>query len=251
MSFICEFCNKELSSLGILKRHQKTTKYCLSIQKKEIKAYKCKCNKEFNRLDNYKQHTEKCNYKPDDTNKTIDVLLTVVKDLIANKSSVTNNTTNKTTTNNINIINNLIPLDTNYLKQQSKLLTLDYINDGPSGYARFIVEHLLKDRAICTDVSRKTIIYKGLNNKQIVDVKGLKVSKKIGTAIIEENTKLCSAEKLKLMKEFETNYEMANQKMIKYCESDIGIKKMSEGKDTKFKNKIIDDVCSHLKSDTE
>ena len=33
MSFICEFCNKQLSNKYTLKSHQDSTKYCLDKQK--------------------------------------------------------------------------------------------------------------------------------------------------------------------------------------------------------------------------
>ena len=41
----CEYCGVTLTSLNILKRHQNKAKYCLNMQNKIIKPYKCICNK--------------------------------------------------------------------------------------------------------------------------------------------------------------------------------------------------------------
>lgn len=249
MAHLCKFCNKQLSTQYSLKRHQQNTKACLDIQKKKPdKLYICECNKEFNRKDNYKIHKEKCKtIIVNEMSKSNDIYRKDIMNIIDKLISVKSNTTNNNI-KTINIVNNLIPLDPEYLKQQSKFLTLDYINDGPAGYAKFVTEYMLKDRVICSDVSRKTLMYKGMNNKQIVDVKGIKVSKKIGTALVDENSRICKEQKVKLNKELEDNYENASEKLNKCHNSYIQLKKMSDGKETKFSNKFIDHVCSRLKS---
>lgn len=258
-SNICEYCEKQLSTPTILKRHQQTAKYCLDIQNKKLdKQYKCECSKEFSRIDNYKTHIKTCKQKSNnDKDKTIESLLKVVSNLVNTKTNNNNNNCNNNNcnnnniTNNIKIINNLIHIDPEYLKQQSKFLSLNDITNGPTGYAEFVAEYLLKNRAICTDVSRGTIIYKEIDNKQIVDVKGIQVSKKIGIALVDENSKLCNKQKEKLIKEFENNYEATTEKTNKLHLSDTEIKRMSKGKDTKFKRKLINDLCSRLKSSQE
>jgi hypothetical protein len=68
---LCEYCNKELSSIVSLKNHKKTAKYCLKIQsekglldnedfeKKEINEFKEQCNfceKYFSNKSNLKNH---------------------------------------------------------------------------------------------------------------------------------------------------------------------------------------------------
>lgn len=252
MSNICEFCNKELSSSYTLKRHQQNARYCLDIQNKKIEMiYKCVCDKEFDRKDNYKRHMKTCKIKNDDsTYKNIKDLISVVKDLITHKpSNITNIKT--ITNNNINngIVNNLIPLDPSFMKEQSKFLTHSHINDGPFGYARFSNEFLLKDRVICTDASRGTLMFKGLDNKPKVDIKGVTILKEIGTAIVDVNSKLCNEKKSKLEKELDIDYENTCNKLNKYCESEREIKRMSEGcKDTKFTRKILDNLCTQITS---
>jgi len=72
MSFVCEYCTKELTSQVSLQRHQKTTKYCLKIQQrnnKEIKIeqlnFVCEfCNKSFSSKQKLNSHIEKsCTHK--------------------------------------------------------------------------------------------------------------------------------------------------------------------------------------------
>lgn len=61
---ICEFCNTKFSSKYTLKNHQKTTKFCLEIQKNENALYCCEfCGKESTRLDYHRKHIEKCKEK--------------------------------------------------------------------------------------------------------------------------------------------------------------------------------------------
>ena len=61
MSYLCEFCNKTLSSRSSLNLHQRTTVYCL--QKQGItRNYKCdanECNITFNTLQGKKKHIGK------------------------------------------------------------------------------------------------------------------------------------------------------------------------------------------------
>tara|TARA_B110000261_G_scaffold55348_1_gene65208 strand:+ start:753 stop:1598 length:846 start_codon:yes stop_codon:yes gene_type:complete len=72
MSFICEYCTKELTSQVSLQRHQKTTKYCLKIQQKNNKEIKLEqtnficefCNKNFSSKQKLSNHIEKsCTHK--------------------------------------------------------------------------------------------------------------------------------------------------------------------------------------------
>ncbi len=58
----CDFCNKEFKSTSSLNYHQKTAKYCLDIQGKEIgKEYKCEyCEKIFSTKQNLNYHNDVC-----------------------------------------------------------------------------------------------------------------------------------------------------------------------------------------------
>jgi|SaaInlV_100m_DNA_2_1039680.scaffolds.fasta_scaffold06397_1 uncharacterized Zn-finger protein len=85
MSVKCEFCYKEFSTKGNLIKHQKSTKYCINIQKergKEIEEYdkyKCiYCDKKFYEKSNYTKHEIICNKKP---NKEKEELLNNLEEL--------------------------------------------------------------------------------------------------------------------------------------------------------------------------
>jgi hypothetical protein len=64
----CEFCNKVFKTKGNLFKHQKTTKYCIKIQKEQsaqtitYTSYNCLyCKKEFSQSYNLERHIPTCN----------------------------------------------------------------------------------------------------------------------------------------------------------------------------------------------
>jgi len=61
-AIICDHCSKQFSSKSSLTNHQKTAKYCLDIQGKNLPStYKCKgCGKEFTRKYHFDRHGDKC-----------------------------------------------------------------------------------------------------------------------------------------------------------------------------------------------
>jgi len=125
MSVVCEYCNTSICNSQSLKRHQTSTKYCIEMQgkTKEVTIYKCICDKEFNRSDNYKRHTKKCKMniklkekdnqlklkdeefksKDGELKELLKVLTSTLKQLVIQKSS--------------NIFNDLIPLDISYIQE--------------------------------------------------------------------------------------------------------------------------------------
>jgi hypothetical protein len=64
----CEFCQKDFSTKGTLLSHQKTTKYCLEIQGKNVgnnSIFKCEyCDKTFTLKHNLNDHIIICKEKP-------------------------------------------------------------------------------------------------------------------------------------------------------------------------------------------
>jgi hypothetical protein len=71
----CEFCDKEFKTKSNFSFHQKTTKYCLEKQGKELEIdNKCKfCKKNFTKKQRLESHLEICKFKPID-NTEIDNL---------------------------------------------------------------------------------------------------------------------------------------------------------------------------------
>jgi hypothetical protein len=80
-------------------------------------------------------------------------------------------------TYNNKIIQNLVPLSNEYIKEQAKFLELKHIVDGPDSLALFAKDYSFNERVICTDVARRNFIFKDENGSIIKDPKGVKVTK--------------------------------------------------------------------------
>jgi hypothetical protein len=65
MSFVCEFCKKEYSSLSSLNYHKKTASFCLKLQDDiNMELLKCEfCNKEFSSKTKLNSHLNNCKEK--------------------------------------------------------------------------------------------------------------------------------------------------------------------------------------------
>jgi len=92
MSIECEFCNKEFSTKGNLIKHQKSTKYCIKIQKErgisvdEPHKYNCKfCNKNFYEKSNYTKHEIICSEKPNKEKEELYAEIEKLKSIISEK----------------------------------------------------------------------------------------------------------------------------------------------------------------------
>ena len=73
MNKICQFCNKEFTTLSNLRAHIKSSKTCISlrpnINKEQLSIIKCEfCSKEFSKKGNLTPHLKTCKIK-----KTIDI----------------------------------------------------------------------------------------------------------------------------------------------------------------------------------
>ena len=218
---ICEFCNKELSSSGILKTHQKTAKYCLEIQGLLINdIFKCNfCKKQYTQKKNLNQHLLSCvDKKILEKDKMLIEKDKIFTDMIVEKDRILSEkekmlaekdarikelqdhlvdiikTRPPTTINNnqrINtIINNLQPITDEHLLEQSKYLTIDHIKEGVDGYVKYALEYPFKDRIVCVDYSRKKIKYKDQDNNIIEDPEMIKLSRKFFQAIEGKNTEI-------------------------------------------------------------
>jgi len=88
------------------------------------------------------------------------------------------------------IINNLLPITTEHLDEQVQYLTIDHVKNGAVGYAKYALEHPLKDRLVCTDTSRKKGKYKDSDGNIVSDPEMSSITKKLFFAINERNGKL-------------------------------------------------------------
>ena len=215
---ICEFCKKSFKTVSNLLNHKRTAKYCLELRNKTNEEFICKyCNKNFSTKNWRDTHVKKCVnaldfYKNENSNyeKDIEKLNEKLKyqetqlqekdKQIADLQNKLENIAIKAATkpthvqnNNqrINqIINNLIPITQEHLKEQAEYLTLDHIKNGASGYVQYALDYPLKDRVACTDYSRKKIKYKDEKGDIIDDPEMTKLTEKLFKVIKEKNTLL-------------------------------------------------------------
>ena len=227
---ICNFCNKTLTNLSILKTHQKTARYCLEVQGLINTSFKCNfCSKQYSQKRDLKIHLSNCVEKDkiySEKDKIIaekDIMLSEkdkiitekdarikelqdqLIDIIKNRPPTTINNNNNSTNQRINnIINNLQPITDAHLVEQSQYLTLDHIKDGVEGYVKYALEYPFKDRIVCVDYSRKKIKYKDQDENIIDDPEMVKLSQKFFKAIEGKNTEIIN-------NQLEILYEQLNE----------------------------------------
>jgi hypothetical protein len=222
----CDFCKKEFSSKANLNYHKTNTKYCLEKQGKQ-REFTCEeCKKTFISDNMLQKHHLKCvHYEKEQMRLSYEKIISEkdkrIKDLedtmdsllvkAVSRPSVVN-TTN--TDNRIQqVINNLIPITDDHLKEQSRFLTLDHIKQGAVGYANFACEHALKDRVACTDLSRRKIKYKNPEGQLVSDPEMMVMSKKLFTAISEKNKELSDQYKGELINMMLSKYRECGDDM--------------------------------------
>jgi hypothetical protein len=255
----CNFCSNEFISKTSLIHHQKTAKYCILLQgiDKNTNFVCLKCNKKLstqNRLYTHEQTCKKhmediirkeCDQKLIEKDKIIferDLLISeqkiIIKELhaeyknqierqnkdfhnrlqsMAEKAIDKPSTVNQNTTTQI--INNLLPITTEHLNEQVQYLTIDHVKHGAVGYAKYALEHPLKDRLVCTDTSRKKGKYKDSDGNIVSDPEMTTITKKLFLAIKDRNSELITeyANDLKVKLDSfgsSDNNEMTNEETV-------------------------------------
>lgn len=107
------------------------------------------------------------------------------------------------------IINNMLPITDDYLKEQAKYLTLEHVKNGADGYAKYALDYPLKDRIICTDLSRKKGKYKDSDGNIVSDPEMSKITKRLFSAIKERNNELID-EYVELLKNKLTEFNFSS-----------------------------------------
>lgn len=225
-TFLCSYCSHSFSTKSNLIAHQKKTIYCLELQNKKplpSKTYTCHyCSKIYRTKDKFIHHEQKCtakNITTDLENKiknleskiadldrqNLNLLIEKQKDLqYINKlekqledkernqqhlslAAITRPTTSVKNTIKNAIIQNLLPLKEDEMKLHVPQLTIDHIKEGPEGYAKFALNHPLKNRITCTDVSRKKLAWKNERGEIVYDTEGQALCKKFFVVIQEKS----------------------------------------------------------------
>ena len=125
----------------------------------------------------YKKHIEMQNKDLQDR------MQSMAEKAIDKPSTVNQNTIN-------HVINNLLPITTEHLNNQAQYLTIDHVKNGAVGYAKYALEHPLKDRLVCTDTSRKKGKYKDSDGNIVSDPEMSSITKKLFLAIKDRNSEL-------------------------------------------------------------
>ena len=139
-------------------------------------------------------------------------LQSMAEKAIDKPSTINQNTTTQ-------IINNLLPITTEHLNDQVQYLTIDHVKHGAVGYAKYALEHPLKDRLVCTDTSRKKGKYKDSDGNIVSDPEMTTITKKLFLAIKDRNSELITeyANDLKVRLDSfgsSDNNEMTNEETV-------------------------------------
>ena len=261
----CEFCKKTFSTKSILKTHQNKAKYCLDIQKtKPDSIYKCKiCEKNFAVKSSCDRHEISCKNKPTILKNEIEELKNaLLEQKLENLQKIVDDKNDqlkvyqdqnekllmkavsapkvKNTYNTVNI-ENFTAMTDEHIQNSAKYLTIEHINDGPHGYAVFIVTITCKNSIVVTDGSRMIFKYKDKNNKLFVDVEARNLLTKISKAIDPINRELLlkATKALNENKNMDLMYKISRKALLlEYCN---GIKFM-DGEPSDFSRTLIHEM---------
>ena len=146
-----------------------------------------------------------------------DRMQSMAEKAIDKPSTVTKNNTTQ-------IINNLLPITPEHLNEQVQFLTKDHITNGAIGYAKYALEFPLKDRLVCTDVSRRKGKYKDSDGNIVSDPEMTSITRKLFLAIKDRNAALIDEHALDLkvkLNQFNSsdNNEMDQNDSIEFSSS--------------------------------
>ena len=254
----CEFCKKIFTTKSNLKVHQTKTKSCLVIQNKNPeKIYNCLyCEKIFTIKDTLDRHIashltdpifiklQKVEEEKKHVDDTLKNALEKVKKLEDQNEKLLMKAISapkvKNTYNTVNI-ENFTAMTDEHIENSAKFLTIDHINDGPHGYAVFIVTITCKNSIVVTDGSRMIFKYKDKNNKLFVDVEARNLLTKISKAIDPINSELLlkATKALNENKNMDLMYKISRKALLlEYCN---GIKFM-DGEPSDFSRTLIHEM---------
>ena len=161
----------------------------------------------------------------------------------------------KPTTNNVSTVNTVVnnnielSITQEHLADQAQYLTRDHITKGAVGYAEYAVDYPLKDRAVCTDLSRKKVQYKGEDGEIINDPKMKALTKKIFTAIEARNDELSKM----YMKELQDKMDQKGvnngaqiSAITSFCEKWEQSRNAVSGQGSTLTKDFVNSVCSNL-----
>jgi hypothetical protein len=216
--FVCSFCGKNLTEKRLLEAHQEKCGMAGKLVKLQS------LNKKFKlKLDESKQQFQvsKKELKQQlifskkiiqDREDTIQAQAKQISELQDKIKDIAVQGVKKPTTTNKQIINNLLTVTDDHLKEQAKFLTIEHIKQGAIGYANFACD-ALKDRIICVDYSRRKIKYRNADGQVVTDPEMSILSKKLFQALDEHNSELIKKYKTELRDIIIRKYREASEDM--------------------------------------
>ena len=267
----CEYCNNVFKTLKIMNKHQKTAKFCLIKQKKQIICGSCnnisysqndfenhqnncitflkskikELNDENKDIVYYQNKIEFCEKQLIEKNEQLIEKDNQIKHLQEQIVSITKTAVSKPTTTNNNNINNkilnmsVLNLDNENVKNIiNNNYNLDVISEGQKGVAKFATNFLLKDsdgnlNYVCTDASRKIFKYKNNDGELEKDINAQKL-----TDILSDNGIFNTTSQI--TKDHWTNDDgsIDDDKFSKLFSKTLEINSLKED-NTIFKNELI------------
>ena len=214
-SNICDFCKKSFKTQTILKKHIKSAKYCLSLQKNvddESEEYNCEgCSKMFTNRRNMILHKENCiddkikniqneyeneikNIRKEYNNK-IKILEEKLEMYKSDHECVQEIAKQPKINNTINKYLHITPfiLKEGEIARKVKYnFTEEMFLDGQQGVADFTYNNILKDdngesKYICNDINRGNFMYKDDKGKMKTDYKADKLINMIYKPVVERS----------------------------------------------------------------
>ncbi len=196
-SFICSCCNKTYLTADILQKHYaicsnhysyKQLNFLKKESKEQIELFEIQLDKVMNENKRLKNEHEKYEQKLKDLQDRYDKLTELV---VTRPITINNNTTDNSTTHiRNNIIQNLQPITQNDLDIQANNLTVEHIKNGADGYVQFFLEFPLKDKLVCTDLSRKIVKYKNEDGILVTEPNMVNITKKAVSSIKNKKDEL-------------------------------------------------------------
>jgi len=271
----CTFCNNKFSSKSALHHHQKSAKYCIKIQGKNLTMFTCNyCKKTLSTKQNLNVHMNNCTkynqslyaekYKKE--NKIVvneykqelkiandkifflqeelqkkEIKIQQLQDKLENiaiKAIQRPTTTNMNKTQINNFIQKMEPLSAEHMLEHSQNLTLEHIQKGASGYAEYALEYPLKDRIACVDYSRRKMKFKDKDGNLITDPEMVKLAPMFFNSIKNKSSEIVYSQNDNNMDSvmFE---EVAN-----LFNMNTDVKNGADGIKSEFYHDFIKHVCS-------
>ena len=136
------------------------------------------------------------------------------------------------------------------------MLKREYVESGLDGYVKLATE-FYKDKAVCTDLSRKMITHKDANGKIVVDPNMSKLTGKFFSAILTKNRQLLGdilTEIGEKMDDRGIDHDEFFSGCCKFSQQRLNTRRLAEGDEPgeaddeylEFKNSYTNKICDNI-----